>query len=191
MPPKAIKTFLLPSASSQLGKKSENTRPWKISNHNISKPSISKKGVELTLRKIQRNKCFSSINAIRIDGKRNRSRRTKRTSKTNNAKEYGRDDPVVPLLRRPSETHQSDTRRDRDGYRHNKSILRLINATVATRHEANDEVRDFAGNGGAENTTDKRGEVYETSLQRGEVVCFSVLVDEGDGFGEDDEPADG
>ncbi len=143
-----------------------------------------------TLGEIQRNQRLAGILPVAVDAKRDGGSTPQRAAKTDNAKEDGRNDPPIPLGRAPPEAHEADASGDSDRDSHDESELRFVDAAVAAAHEADDDVRDLAGDGGAEDAADEGAEVDEAGAEGGEVVGVGGAVDAGDGFGEDDEPAD-
>lgn len=113
-----------------------------------------------------------------------------RAAETDDAEEDGRDDPPVAFRRAPSEAHEAEGSGDGDWDGHDESEFRLVDAAVTAAHEADDDVGDLAGDGGAEDAADEGAQVDEAGAQGAEVVGVGGAVDAGDGFGEDDEPSD-
>lgn len=148
------------------------------------------KGGGLTLREIQRHEGFACILPITIHRKSNRSGATQTAPETDDPEEHRGHDPRVALGGTPPEAHEADHSGEHDGDGHDEAELGLVDATVAAAHEAHDDVADFPCDGRAEDAAYKRGDVDEADAEGVEVVGCAVGVDAGDGFGEDDEPAD-
>ena len=146
--------------------------------------------MENVFRKVQRDERFAGILSITVDAERDSRGATERAAEADDAEEDGWHDPLVFLGRAPAEAHESDTSGECDWERHDEAELRLVDAAVPTRHVADDDVADFAGDGGAEDAADEGAQVDEAGAEGAEVVAFFGAVDVRDGFGEDDEPAD-
>ena len=127
---------------------------------------------------------------VAIDAEGDGRRTPQRAPETDNAKEDGRNNPPVPFGRAPPEAHEADTGSERDGNGHDESELGLVDAAIAPTHEADDDVADFSRDGGAEDAADEGAQIDEAGAEGAEVVGVGGAVDAGDGFGEDDKPAD-
>lgn len=143
------------------------------------------------LAKIQRHQRLPGVKPVTIHSEGDGGGAAKRAPETDNAKEHGRHDPRVAFFSAPAKAHETRGGGEGDRRSHDEAELGLVDAAVAAGHALDDKVGGLAGDGGAEDAADERGDVDEAGGEGGEVVGVRGAVDGGDGFGEDDEPADG
>ncbi len=93
MPPMARKTSLAPEECSQFGKKSEKTRPWKISALLLASAASTtlalavQDEVGLTLGKIKRDQRLARVLSVAVDAESNRCGASKRAAKADDPEE--------------------------------------------------------------------------------------------------------
>lgn len=145
--------------------------------------------MEDVFRKVERDEGFGGELAVGIYGEGYRGGGAERTAEGNDAEHYCRDPEGGFFLGGPAEAHEAGGGAESDGEAHEQAEFGLVDASVAAGHEADDDVREAAGDGGAEDTANERRQVHQAGLEGGKVVGM-VLVDVGYGFGEHNEPAD-
>jgi hypothetical protein len=158
-------------------------------------PSVEEQTPDKTMQDIladvESDEGFAGVLPVRVDRESDACRRAERAAEGYDAEEDGGHDPVVALFYAPAEAHEARDSRDGDGDRHYEAEFGFVDAAVSARHEADDDIGDFASDRCADDAADEWADVYQTDLERGEVVTVAGFEDVTNAFGKHDEPSDG
>jgi hypothetical protein len=147
--------------------------------------------VQDVLAEVQGDEGLAGVLAVAVDAEGDGGGGAEGAAEGYDAEEDGGHDPGVMFLGGPSKTHEAKDGGDGDGQSHDEAELGFVQPAVAPRHDAHDDIADLPGDGGAENATDERRYIDQTSGESGEVVRVPAAVDDCYGLGENDEPSYG
>ncbi len=146
--------------------------------------------VQDVLAEVERHERLSGVLSVAVHAKGDSRRGAERAPERDDAEEHRRHDPGVLRVGGPSEPDQPEHGGDGDGDGHDQSELGFVEAAVSPSHRLDDDVADFPGDGRAQDTADEGCYVDEAGGQSAESV-IPFAVDDGDAFGNDDQPAHG